>query len=229
MLDESLRRLRTDHLDLWQIHGVSFEDEPGKYRAPGGAFEALDAAKQTGKTRYVGFTGHKNPAFHLAMLATRYPFDSVQMPLNVFDANFRSFAGQVLPEAHKLGIAVLGMKPMNGKADPVKKSLVTAADALRYAMSLPGVTVTISGMDSVDVLHKNLEVARSFEPMTADEMAALAKKVAPQAADGRFEMYKVSLAFDNPQARLAHDFPLDALSKETSEELRAAEGDGGPK
>lgn len=229
MLDESLRRLRTDRLDLWQIHGVSFEDEPGRYRTPGGMFEAFNLAKTAGKTRFVGFTGHKSPALHLAMLATNYPFDSIQMPLNLFDASFRSFTTQVLPEAQKRGLAVLGMKPMNGKADPVKKQVVTPVEALRYAMSLPGVTVTISGMDSVEVLRKNLDVASSFEPMTEDEMTALRARVAPLAADGRFEMYKVSLQFDNPEARKAHDYPLDPMSKEVTEALQAAEGIPGPK
>jgi len=215
-------------VDLPEIDPVGLQ-APDRYRMPGGMLEAFNLAKTAGKTRFVGFTGHKSPALHLAMLATQYPFDSIQMPLNPFDASFRSFTTQVLPEAQRRGIAVLGMKPMGGRGDALRKQLLTPVEALRYAMSLPGVTVTISGMDSVEVLKKNLEVARSFEPMAEDEMAALRARLAPEAADGRFEMYKVSLQFDNPEARKTHEFPLDPTSKEVTEELQAAEGLPGPK
>ena len=218
MLDESLRRLRTDHLDLWQIHGVCFDNDPELAYAKGGVLEALDRAKRQGKVRFVGFTGHKDPAIHLDMIRRGYPFDAVQMPLNPLDATFRSFEKQVLPELNKRGIAALGMKPMGGTADAIERGLVKAEEMLRYAMSLP-VATTITGMDSLAVLRQNLRVARGFQPMTAEEMRVLRERCAGAAADGRYESYKVSLRFDNPQARLAHDFPLDLMQKEVKEML----------
>src|SRR5947208_10339644 len=131
MLEESLRRLQTDHLDLWQIHGVSFENDPDLFIRPGGAAEAFTQAKKEGKVRFVGFTGHKDPAIHLKMLNTGFPFDSVQMPLNPFDAQFRSFEQKVLPEAARRGIAAIGMKSMQGKGDAIVKGAISARDALR--------------------------------------------------------------------------------------------------
>jgi aryl-alcohol dehydrogenase-like predicted oxidoreductase len=217
MLDESLRRLQTDHLDLWQIHGVAFEDEPARAQAKDGVFEALDAAKKQGKVRFVGFTGHKSPDMHLRMLATGYPFDAVQMPLNPFDAYFRSFEQRVLPELNARRIAALGMKSMNGHAEAIKRGVLTAEEALRYAMSLP-VTTTISGIDSLAVLHKNLAIARGFKPLDNAQMQAIRDKVRGSAGDGRFELYKVSLKFDNPQARRVHGFPDDMQEKEIKEE-----------
>jgi aryl-alcohol dehydrogenase-like predicted oxidoreductase len=221
MLEQSLRRLQTDHLDLWQVHGVTFDNDPEMAYRKGGVLEALDQAKKQGKVRFVGFTGHKDPSIHLKMLELGYPFDSVQMPLNPFDANFRSFQKQVLPEVNKRGMAALGMKSMGGEPDAIKKGVVKAEELLRYAMSLP-VTTTIAGMDALDVLHQNLGVARGFKPMTEDEMEALRKRCAPAAGDGRFETYKVSLRFDNPQARLPHHFPLDSTQKEVKEMLNDA-------
>jgi predicted aldo/keto reductase-like oxidoreductase len=203
---------------------VAFEDEPARAQAQGGVFEALDAAKRAGKVRFVGFTGHKSPDMHLRMLNTNYPFDSVQMPLNPFDAQFRSFEQRVLPELNKRNIAALGMKPMNGRAEAIKKGVLTPEEALRYAMSLP-VTVTISGMDSLDVLQKNLAIARGFTPLTAAEMQRIRDKCAASAADGRFELYKMSLKFDNPQARRVHGFPDDMQEKEMKEEAAAVRGE----
>jgi predicted aldo/keto reductase-like oxidoreductase len=218
MLDESLRRLQTDHLDLWQIHAVSFDNDPELAYAKGGVLEALDMAKKQGKARFVGFTGHKDPSIHLDMIRRGYPFDTVQMPLNCLDATFRSFEKQVLPELNQRGIAALGMKPMGGTATAVKSGLVKAEEMLRYAMSLP-VATTITGMDSFDVLHQNLRVARGFKPMTAEEMQALRDRCAKAAGDGRYEFYKLSLRFDNPQTRLPHGFPLDITQKEVQEML----------
>jgi aryl-alcohol dehydrogenase-like predicted oxidoreductase len=227
MLEESLRRLRTDHLDLWQVHGVSFENDPDLFIRNNGAAEALHEAKRQGKVRFVGFTGHKDPKIHLKMLATGFPFDSVQMPLNAFDANFHSFETQVLPVLNQRGIAALGMKPLNGTADAIKKGVLTPAEALRYAMSLP-VTTTITGMDKPEVLQQNLEIARNFQQMTAAEMQALRQRVRDQAADGRFELYKMSLKFDNPEARMSHEYPLDLKQKEVQEMVKETENTGEP-
>jgi aryl-alcohol dehydrogenase-like predicted oxidoreductase len=227
MLEESLRRLQTDHLDLWQIHGVGFDNDPELFIREGGAHEALAKAKKQGKVRHVGFTGHKAPEVHLKMLATGFPFDAVQMPLNPFDASFHSFERLVLPELNKRGIAALGMKPLTGKGDPIKKGLLTPDEALRYAMSLP-VATTITGMEKPEVLQQNLKIAQNFKPMTADEMEALRQKCRGAAADGRFEHYKVSLQFDNPEARWAHGFPVDDQQKEIKEMIKETDNTGLP-
>ena len=207
-LEESLRRLKTDYLDLWQIHEVVYETDPDLHFAPGGAVEALVQAKKQGKVRFVGFTGHKSPALHKRMLAYDFPFDSVQMPLSGFDANFRSFECEILPLLLEKGIAPIGMKSLNGTADAVKKRVVTAEEAIRYAMSLP-VTTTVSGMDSLKVLRKNLKIARNFVPMTKEEKDGFRKKCAVHATDGRFELYKVSLYFDGAEGREQHSFPTE--------------------
>jgi aryl-alcohol dehydrogenase-like predicted oxidoreductase len=227
MLEESLRRLQTDHLDLWQIHGVVFENDPDLFIRPGGAAEALQEAKKQGKVRFVGFTGHKDPAIHLKMLATGFPFDSVQMPLNPFDAQFRSFEQRVLPELNRRGLAALGMKPLQGHGDAIQKGAISAEDALRYAMSLP-VTTTITGIDKPEVLKQNLKIAQGFQPMTAAEMQTVRDRVREYAADGRFELYKLSLKFDNPEARLAHEYPLDMQQVEVKEMVQATDNTGRP-
>jgi uncharacterized protein len=227
MLEQSLRRFQTDHLDLWQIHGVSFDNDPEMFIRPGGAAEALRKAKEQGKVRFVGFTGHKDPTIHLKMLRTDFPFDAVQMPLNAFDASFLSFEGQVLPELHRRGIAPLGMKPLNGHGEAIEQGEVSAEEALRYAMSLP-VATTITGMETLQVLRQNLKIAQNFKPMAEDEMAALRNRTKQSAADGRFELYKLSLKFDNPEARIAHEFPLDQQSAEVKEMMKNAQNTGRP-
>ena len=205
-LHESLRRLKTDHIDLWQVHEVIHENDPDLHFAKGGVIEALAEAQRAGKVRFVGFTGHKDPAIHLKMLSHDYPFDTVQMPLNCFDATFRSFEQQVLPEVLRRGIAPLGMKSMCGEGQPVRRRVVTPAEALRYAMSLP-VAATVSGIDSIKILRQNLRIAQNFEPMTAKEMQALRTRCAAEAADGHLELYKSSKHFDGPPGRKQHKFP----------------------
>src|ERR1700735_2128921 len=227
MLEESLRRLQTDYLDLWQIHGMAFDNDPELFIRPKGAAEALVKAKKDGKVRYVGFTGHQNPKVHLGMLKTGFEFDAVQMPLNAFDANFRSFEQQVLPELNKRGIAVLGMKPLNGHGDAIKAGVLGVDEALRYAMSLP-VATTITGIDSLDVLEQNLQIAQNFASLSESEMNALRDRCKPEAADGRFELYKLSLKFDNPESRLAHGFPLDTQQSEVKDMLGATQNTGHP-
>jgi aryl-alcohol dehydrogenase-like predicted oxidoreductase len=205
-LEQSLRRLGTDRLDLWQIHEVVYENDPELHHAPGGAVEALARAKEQGKVRFVGFTGHKDPSIHLDMLRRGFAFDTCQLPLNCFDARFRSFEQQVLPELNRRGIAAIGMKPMGGEGDPVRKKTVTAAEALGYAMSLP-VAVTLTGIDSLRVLRQDLRIARSFRPFSAAEMQALRDRCAQAAADGRFELYKTSARHEGPIGRKQHGFP----------------------
>jgi predicted aldo/keto reductase-like oxidoreductase len=205
-LDQSLRRLHTDYLDLWQIHECAYYNEPEQHFAVGGVIEALVRAREQGKVRYVGFTGHKDPEIHLAMLEYDFPFDSCQLPLNGFDATFRSFEQRVLPELGRRGIAAIGMKSLGGDGKAVKKKAVAIADALRYAMSLP-VATTVSGIDSMRVLKQNLKIAQGFTPMTRSEMAKYRRQAAEYAGDGRFETYKVTAEFDGPEGRSAHGFP----------------------
>lgn len=205
-LEESLRRLQTDHLDLWQIHEVIYETDPDLIFAPGGAAEALLQAKRQGKVRAIGFTGHKDPSIHLRMLSHNFPFDTVQMPLNCLDATFRSFETNVLPEARKQGIGVLGMKSMGGSGEIVTHGAATPEEALGYAMSLP-VASTISGVDSMDILQQNLAIARGFQPMSAADMQALRERCQLFAADGRFELFKVTKKYDGSVGREQHHFP----------------------
>jgi aryl-alcohol dehydrogenase-like predicted oxidoreductase len=206
MLEESLRRLQTDHVDLWQIHEVIYENDPDLIFAPDGVAEALQAAKQQGKVRFIGFTGHKDPEIHLKMLAHDFPFDTVQMPLNCFDATFRSFETQVLPEATRRGIGVLGMKSLGGSGEMVRHGGITAEQGVRYAMSLP-VSTTISGIDSMDVLNQNLAVAVDFQPFTSAELKELRERCRQFAADGRYELFKMSTKYDGKVGREQHHFP----------------------
>lgn len=206
MLEQSLRRLKTDHLDVWQIHEVIHYNDPDLIFAPGGASEALLEAKKQGKVRFIGFTGHKDPAIHMRMLTHGFPFDTVQMPLNPFDATFRSFEQQVLAEANRQGLAAFGMKSLGGSGEMVKKGAITAEEGLRYAMSLP-VSVTISGMDSPEVLHQNLNVARGFRAMAKNELQALRERCKDDAADGRYELFKTTKKYDGNEGRKVHGFP----------------------
>jgi aryl-alcohol dehydrogenase-like predicted oxidoreductase len=202
-LDESLRRLKTEYLDLWQIHEVVYEDDPDRHFVSGGAAEALLEAKRQGKARYIGFTGHKDPKIHLKMLAQNFPFDTCQMPLNVFDGTYRSFEQEVLPVLNRRGIAPIGMKSLSGNAEAIKQGVVTPEESLRYVLSLP-VASLVSGIDSREVLRQNLDIARRFTPMTLAEMSALRTRVAPFAKDGRFELFKSTNRYDGRIGREQH-------------------------
>jgi uncharacterized protein len=202
-LEQSLRRLRTDYLDLWQIHEVIYADDPDRHFAAGGAAEALLEAKQQGKVRFIGFTGHKDPGIHLKMLSHGFPFDTCQLPLNCFDGTFRSFEDDVLPILHRLGIAALGMKTLGGNGEAIKQGVVTAEECLCYVLSLP-IAAIVSGIDSIEVLRQNLAIAQQFVPMTATEMDTLRNRVARYAAEGRFELYKSSRHYDGPIGRTQH-------------------------
>src|SRR6266446_1951642 len=208
-LEESLKRLRTDHLDLWQVHEVIYENDPDLHFAKGGVIDALGQAKKEGKVRFVGFTGHKSPAIHLKMLAHDYPFDTVQMPLNCFDATYRSFEQQVLPELQRRRIAALGMKSLGGDGQPIQYGVVRAEEALRYAMSLP-VATTICGIDSLDVLHQNVGIARGFKPMSPQEMQALRERCRPASGDGHLELFKTTKKYDGRVGREQHGYPTIA-------------------
>ena len=204
-LDESLRLLQTDHIDLLQFHEVIRMTDPERIFAPGGGMEVVLEAKKAGKVRFIGFTGHKNPAMHLHMLETaathQFHFDAVQMPLNAMDAHYESFGQKVLPVLVKNEIGVLGMKPM-GAGILLKSNTVSAVECLRYAMSLP-TSVVITGCESLANLQQALDVARNFKPLTTAESAALLAKTEQAAREGQFEGYKTTNNFDgtvhNPQ------------------------------
>ena len=205
-LEESLKRLQTDHLDIWQIHEVIYENDADLIFAPNGAAEALLQAKKEGKVRFLGFTGHKDPSIHLKMLSHDFPFDTVQMPLNCLDATFRSFETKVLPEVNRRNMAALGMKSLGGSGELVREGAVVVTMGLRYAMSLP-VAVTISGIESLDVLHQNLEVARNFQPLTATEMQSIRNACRYDASDGHLELFKTTKKYDGDLGRQMHGFP----------------------
>ncbi|MBZ5583262.1 MAG: aldo/keto reductase [Acidobacteriia bacterium] len=197
-IDESLKRLQTDHVDLLQHHEVIRFDDPDRIFAPGGAMEAFLDAKKAGKLRYIGFTGHKDPHVHLYMLQVArehgFHFDTVQMPLNVMDAHYRSFRDLVLPELVKQDIGVLGMKSM-GSAVILKSNVVTPPECLNYALSLP-TSVVITGIDSPQILQQALDVARGFKPMTSQQVSALLAKTKAAAAHGEYELFKTTAHFD---------------------------------
>ena len=204
-IDESLKRLGTDHIDLIQYHENIRLDDPDRFFAEGGALEGVLAAKQAGKIRYIGFTGHKDPFVHERMLeiakAHKFHFDSCQMPLNPMDAHFRSFANNVVPKLVEQGIAVLGMKPM-GSGLLLRSNTVTPTECLHYALNLP-TSVVINGCDSMKILDQAFEVARTFKPMTESEVIAILDKTREAAANGQYELFKTSTQFDgtirNPQ------------------------------
>jgi predicted aldo/keto reductase-like oxidoreductase len=205
-LAESLKRLRTDYLDLWQIHECVYYNDPERHFMKGGVIEALDKAKQQGKVRYVGFTGHKDPEILLRMLSFGYPFDSCQLPLNGFDAHFRSFQKTVLPELQRRNIAPIGMKSLGGDGRVIEKRVARVDEALRYAMSLP-VCTTVSGIDSMKVLKQNLRIARSFSPMSERARLAYERSLEGEALDGRFELYKTTAEHDGDEGRQQHGYP----------------------
>ncbi len=204
-IDESLQRLQTDRIDLMQFHEIIRMEDPDRIFAEDGAMEAVQAAKQAGKIRYIGFTGHKDPLVHLRMLEIaahhKFRFDAVQMPLNVMDAHFRSFEHEVLPLLLKDEIGVLGMKALG---DPfiLRSNTVTPMECLHYAMNLPTSTV-ITGIDTMEILAQALEAARTFTPLSQEAVAKLLARTADAAATGKYELFKTSNRYDgtahNPQ------------------------------
>src|SRR6266403_2699430 len=204
-IDESLRRLQTDRIDLMQIHEVIRMNDPDRVFARGGAIDALLEAKKAGKIRFTGFTGHKSPDIHLHMLKTAeahdFRFDAVLMPVNVMDAHFESFVKKVMPVLVSEKIGIQTMKPMGGGVI-LQSGVVSAVECLRFAMSQP-TDVVITGCESMEIVKQALEAARNFKPMKEDEIAALLGKTASAAANGKFELYKTAEQFDgtthNPQ------------------------------
>jgi aryl-alcohol dehydrogenase-like predicted oxidoreductase len=204
-LEQSLGRLQTDVIDLVQFHEVIRMEDPDRIFAEDGAIHAATEARQAGKIRYIGFTGHKDPAVHLRMLETaqkhNFHFDTVQMPINVMDAHFRSFTHQVMPVALKEGIGVLAMKTFGDKI-LLRSNTFQPLEALRYGLTQP-VSVVITGIDRMEILDQAIEAARTFKPMSKDEVASLLARTKDAASDGKFELFKTSNNFDgtahNPQ------------------------------
>jgi predicted aldo/keto reductase-like oxidoreductase len=201
-LDESLQRLRVDHVDLWQFHENIRLEDPDRFFAEGGAAEAMLEAKKSGKTRYIGFTGHKDPIVHLRMLELadkhNFRFDTAQMPLNVMDAHFRSFEKNVVPLLVSKQIAVLGMKSM-GDSHILASKTVTPLECLQYALSLP-TSVVITGIDSSQILDQAFKAANSYDKLTKADTVAILNKTAPVASDGKYEPFKTSPIFDSTAA-----------------------------
>ena len=204
-IDESLKRLQTDHVDLLQFHEIIRMEDPDRIFASGGGMEAVVEAQKAGKLRFIGFTGHKSPDIHLKMLQTaaahHFHFDTVQMPLNVMDAHYNSFQQKVLPVLVKEQIGVLGMKPIGDKLI-LNSHAVTAVECLRYALNLP-TSVVITGCDSLQILQQAIETVKDFTSLSQPEVAALLQKTSQAAQDGQFEGYKTTHNFDgthqNPQ------------------------------
>jgi aryl-alcohol dehydrogenase-like predicted oxidoreductase len=197
-LDESLRRLQVDTIDLVQHHEVIRFDDPDRIFAEGGAMEAFVEARSAGKLRYIGFTGHKDPRIHLYTLEVAdrhgFAFDTVQMPLNVMDAHFRSFGKLVLPELVRRGIGILGMKSMGGGVI-LQSGAVSAVECLHYALNLP-TSVVITGIDSQQVLDQAFEAARTYSPLSPEALSSLLARTAEAASRGKFELFKTASVFD---------------------------------
>jgi len=201
-LEESLGRLQTDTIDLVQFHEVIRMEDPDRIFAPGGAIEAAIAARQAGKIRYIGFTGHKDPAVHLRMLETAqkhsFHFDTVQMPINVMDAHFRSFTKEVMPVALKQGIGILAMKTFG---DPyiLQSNTVQPIEALHYGLTQP-VSVIITGIDNMQVLDQAFEATRTFKPLDQAQVSSLLARTATAAGEGKFELFKTTNHYDGTAA-----------------------------
>ena len=205
-LHESLNRLKTDVIDVWQFHEINYDSDPDLIFAADGAIEAAVAARQAGKVRFIGFTGHKSPHILQRMLAQDFEWDTLQMPINILDAHYRSFQNEILPEARRRGIGVLGMKSLGGAGQLVTDLELTPAEARGYAMALP-VSTVICGIESMENLQQDLDIARNFQPMTEHQMSELQARVRDVAVDGRYEWFKSTQYYDSGYHRQQHGFP----------------------
>ena len=203
-LDDSLRRLRTDRIDLWQFHEIIYDNDPDWVFEKGGLKAAVEARK-AGKVRYIGFTGHKDPRIHLSMLAKPFDWDTCQFPVNVLDLHYRSFQKQVLPVCLKNKVGAIGMKGFGGGDGIARQAGLTPVDAYTFALSQP-IASQVVGMTTLEQLQQNIALARGFKPLSPSDQAALAEKVKPFATDGRFEQFKSTQNFDGPVHRRQHGF-----------------------
>ena len=205
-LHDSLRRLQTDVIDLWQFHEVNYDNDPDWIFGAEGAIEAALAARQAGKIRFIGFTGHKSPHIMHKMLAQEFDWDTCQMPINAADAHYRSFQKEVLPELNRRGIGCIGMKSLGGNGKMVTELGLTAQQARRFSLSLP-ISTLVCGITSMEDLAQDVEIARSFTPMSEEEKTELLSSIAVEAGDGRFEWFKSTQHFDSQYHRDQHGFP----------------------
>jgi uncharacterized protein len=203
-LDDSLRRLKTDRIDLWQFHEIIYDNDPDWVFEKGGLRAAVEARK-AGKVRYIGFTGHKDPRIHLAMLGKPFDWDTCQFPVNVLDLHYRSFQKQVLPVCLKNKVGAIGMKGFGGGNGIARQAGLTPEEAYRYALSQP-VASQVVGMTTLEQLEQNIKLAREFTPLSDAEQSKLTEKVKPFATDGRFEQFKSTQNFDGPVHRRQHGF-----------------------
>jgi predicted aldo/keto reductase-like oxidoreductase len=201
-LEDSLRRLRTDVIDLWQFHEIVYETDPEMIFAPGGGIEAAELAKKQGKVRFIGFTGHRSPTLHLKMLAYGYPWDAVQMPMNVLDPHYKSFQEHVLPILVRRNIGVIAMKTM-ASSHVLRAGVASPGEALNYIWSQP-VSTIVSGMESEELLEANVATARAFAPMSDEAQAALLERTKEAGVTGKFEPFKTAPNFDGPIGRRLH-------------------------
>ena len=208
-LEDSLRRMKTDHLDLWQFHENNYDNDPDWVFEKGGMKAALEAQKQ-GKVRFIGFTGHKDPRIHLKMLGKPHDWDTAQMPINVCDAFFRSFQKEVVPVCLRKNVGVIGMKGLAGGGTQgrlIEAMGLTSDECYRYCLSLP-ITAQVMGITSMEQLKADVALARNFKPMTPAEMNALRERVREHGTDGRHELFKSTQVFDGPHHRKQHGFAL---------------------
>ena len=203
-LEDSLRRLRTDVIDLWQFHECNYYNDPDYVMEKGGIRAALEAKKQ-GKVRFIGFTGHKNPRIHRRMLALNFPWDACQMPNNVMDYRFESFRHEVMPECTKRNIGVIGMKGCGSEGNMLKDGVVTVEECYRYFLSQP-ISTQVVGLASMDDLNRALAIGRSFKPMTQAEVQTLTSRLKDVAGDGRYEHFKTTQRYDAAYHRTQHGF-----------------------
>jgi aryl-alcohol dehydrogenase-like predicted oxidoreductase len=203
-LDDSLRRLRTDYLDLWQFHEIVYDSDPDWVFERGGIRAAIEA-RQAGKVRHIGFTGHKDPRIHLAMLDKPFEWETSQMPVNVLDVHYRSFQQHVVPVCLKKQVGIIGMKGFGGGTGILAKTGLSATEAYRYALSQP-VASQVVGLTSMEQLREAIALARNFTPMPAEDQKVLTDRLRDVATDGRFELFKSSQMFDGPVHRRQHGF-----------------------
>jgi predicted aldo/keto reductase-like oxidoreductase len=208
-LEESLRRLQTDYLDLWQFHECNYHNDP-EWLFEKGAIRAAEEARKAGKVRYIGFTGHKSPAIHVKMLNQKFAWDSAQMPNNVMDAGFLSFREEAMPVCLNKKVGIIGMKGCGGDALMIEKGGLTVEECYRYFLSQP-VSVQVVGLASLDHLKEAVRIARNFQPITSAEKKALMTQVRDVQGDGRYELFKTSKRYDSTYHRLQHGFEAQGV------------------
>ena len=205
-LHDSLRRLQTDVIDIWQFHEINYDNDPDWIFQADGALESALAARQAGKIRFIGFTGHKSPHIMQKMLAKNFDWDTCQLPINVMDAHYRSFQNEILPELNRRNIGAIGMKSLAGRGQPINELGLTAEQCRGFALSLP-ISTLVCGIESQENLKQDIEMARSFSPFPKKVQEELLKSIYKEASDGRHEWFKSTQFFDSQYHRDQHGFP----------------------